>query len=89
MLKLNNIMDENTLSKSVLTFGNFDGVHLGHLKLLNKVMKLSKNIKSESVVVTFSPNTKQIINNDKDFKFLTSYNHKISLLNKFISTSFC
>ena len=43
MFLVHDIGDNNTLSKTVLTFGNFDGLHLGHFKIIDKVKKIAKN----------------------------------------------
>lgn len=52
--------DENNLIKNntVVTIGNFDGLHKGHMKLMKKVDSLKKKYKLESVVLTFDVNTK-------------------------------
>jgi riboflavin kinase/FMN adenylyltransferase len=39
----------------VLTIGNFDGVHIGHKKILDKVKNISKKLNKPSVVITFEP----------------------------------
>ncbi len=47
---------------SVLTIGTFDGVHVGHIELLNQVISKAKLNEVKSVVVTFDPHPKQILN---------------------------
>jgi riboflavin kinase/FMN adenylyltransferase len=47
---------------TVLTIGNFDGLHKGHLKLINKVLLLAKSLGSASLVCSFDTNTKNINN---------------------------
>lgn len=41
------------LNRSVVTIGNFDGVHLGHQQLLKRVIKRASEINGNSVVITF------------------------------------
>jgi len=40
---------------TVLTIGNFDGVHKGHQKIIKQTIKLSKEKNLKSVVITFKP----------------------------------
>ncbi len=57
-------LDEmNKLNKTVVTIGNFDGVHKGHLNLINKVLELTETEFNEckSVVFTFNPHPKSFI----------------------------
>jgi len=81
MLKINKISDQNKLQASVLTFGNFDGIHLGHIKIIKKLKQLSLINNTESVIVTFRPNTKKIVNDLKSFKTLISFDIKRKILN--------
>ncbi|MDQ5884755.1 MAG: riboflavin kinase / adenylyltransferase, partial [Pseudomonadota bacterium] len=45
---------------SVLTIGNFDGVHLGHQALLNELLKKSTLVGLPSIVVLFEPHPKEL-----------------------------
>ncbi len=51
----------SSLRSSVVTIGNFDGLHLGHQELIQKVIKLAKQKKTESVVMTFEPHPAKIL----------------------------
>ncbi len=53
------------LGASVLTIGNFDGVHLGHQALLARVVQLSKILKVPSVVMTFEPHPVKVLHPDR------------------------
>ncbi len=68
------------LVRPVVTIGNFDGIHLGHRELLNRVIKLSKEIIGTSVVVTFEPHPVQVLRPEKAPKRLTSLQEKIDIL---------
>ena len=89
MFKLINLNNKSIISKSVLTFGNFDGFHLGHIQIIDKVVSLSKKNKYQSIFITFNPNTKKIINKIDDFKTLTSFEEKISLASKLNIDKIC
>ena len=70
------------LNKPVLTIGDFDGVHLGHQKILKKVIERSKAINGEAVVLTFSPNTKHLTNSANNGTYLTSTEDKLAIFEK-------
>ena len=71
-----NIQDYFENAPSVLTVGTFDGVHLGHRKLIDKVISISKNKNLKSIILTFSPHPRIVLNNDADIKLLTTQNEK-------------
>lgn len=58
------------LAHSVLTIGNFDGLHLGHRKIISRVKERSKLAHGPSVVMTFDPHPRQVLFPDQDFKRL-------------------
>lgn len=69
------------INKPVLTVGTFDGVHLGHRKLLNYLVKTAKKIGGESVVFSFYPHPRQVIFPDSaELKHLNSPKEKIKFL---------
>lgn len=51
-------MADLAASSSVLTIGNFDGLHLGHQKILEKLVQIADQKKMPSYIVTFEPNPK-------------------------------
>ena len=61
-MKTRNI-DINYINKKPLciTIGNFDGIHLGHKHLLDKLIELSNNNTMPSVVITFDPHPRTIL----------------------------
>lgn len=52
---------------SVITFGNFDGLHLGHRNLLQDVTLSALNLRLPSVVFTFKPHPRTVLNPDLPF----------------------
>ena len=67
--------------KTVVTIGSFDGVHLGHRRILDQVRTLAHACEGESVVITFDPHPRTILRPDEtDFKLLTTTPEKIALL---------
>lgn len=76
---LNYIKD--TLPHLALTIGNFDGVHLGHMAIINEVKKIAKEKKTFSAILTFEPHPASFFqpNRAKDFR-INSLSQKIKIL---------
>ena len=76
---------ENTVTKdlSSLTFGNFDGVHLGHQAIIEEMVKKSKAENIESILVTFNPHPQAIIGKNAKKRFLIqSFNQRMEIIEK-------
>ncbi|MFQ5448367.1 MAG: bifunctional riboflavin kinase/FAD synthetase, partial [Saprospiraceae bacterium] len=68
---------------AVVTIGSFDGVHMGHQKILKKVKDLALATGGESIVITFHPHPRQIVYpKDTSLKLITTTEEKIELLAK-------
>ncbi len=65
---------------TVLTIGNFDGVHLGHQKIFSKVVERANEIKGTSMVMTFEPHPVKVLSPEKDIKLLTPFEEKAKLI---------
>lgn len=71
------------LDKPVVTLGIFDGVHLGHMTLIDRLVMRAKETTGESVVITFSPHPRLILQKDHlNLTFLTTMEEKTALLQK-------
>ena len=67
--------------KTVVTIGSFDGVHLGHRRILEQVCTLARSCGGESVVVTFDPHPRTVLQpGNTHFKLLSTTAEKIALL---------
>ena len=71
-----------TISCAVATTGTFDGVHLGHRKILDQLVAKAKKVGGESDLLTFSPHPRIVLQPDVELELLSSENEKISLLEK-------
>ncbi|MGA1861940.1 bifunctional riboflavin kinase/FAD synthetase [Deferribacter thermophilus] len=69
-----------TLSPTVITIGNFDGVHIGHQTIIKKVLTLAKEFNLKSGVVTFSPHPIKFFN--KNIKLIMTERKKIEIFEK-------
>jgi riboflavin kinase/FMN adenylyltransferase len=69
------------LDFAVVTSGTFDGVHLGHKKILNRLKEIAKSSNGESVVITYWPHPQLILNpENKSIKLLNTYEEREQLL---------
>jgi len=67
----------------VVTVGTFDGVHLGHQKIFERMKELAKETGGETVVVTFHPHPRLVIHPDsRDLKFINTQRKKYDLIEK-------
>ncbi|MCC7233275.1 MAG: bifunctional riboflavin kinase/FAD synthetase [Bacteroidia bacterium] len=66
---------------AVVTIGTFDGVHAGHLQIIRRLNELARETEGESVVLTFFPHPRMILQpDDNDLKLITSMPEKEMLL---------
>jgi riboflavin kinase/FMN adenylyltransferase len=65
---------------SVLTIGNFDGVHRGHVAVLGEVVALGRARGLRSVAVTFDPHPLQVLQPERAPGLLTGLDHRVELL---------
>jgi riboflavin kinase / FMN adenylyltransferase len=76
--------DFKTLPNAVVASGTFDGVHLGHQKILESLVNGAKKYNGESVLITFFPHPRTVLFNDgKNLKQLTTLDEKIALIESF------
>jgi len=67
---------------SVVTIGTFDGVHIGHKIIIEKLKEQAKKLNCESVVITFFPHPRVVVNNDTKILLLTTLEEKKELIEK-------
>jgi riboflavin kinase / FMN adenylyltransferase len=83
LLKIfSSIQEFNSSSGTVVTLGTFDGVHLGHQSILEKVTSSAKNMGCESLVLTFFPHPRMVLQQDSEIKLLNTIEEKSLLLEK-------
>ncbi|MFH0843515.1 MAG: riboflavin biosynthesis protein RibF [Bacteroidota bacterium] len=69
----------------VVTTGSFDGVHIGHKTILNRLRMLAQKHEGESVLITFDPHPRKVLYPDtagKGLKLINSQEEKLKLLQK-------
>jgi riboflavin kinase/FMN adenylyltransferase len=74
---LNNIKKDNN---TTLTVGTFDGIHLGHKKIISTLVALAKQNSRRSLVITFEPHPRTVLDANNSIKIITSLDEKIELI---------
>jgi riboflavin kinase / FMN adenylyltransferase len=65
---------------TVLTIGNYDGIHIGHQKILSMVMERAGETAGTSMVMTFDPHPMKVLAPEKNIKLLITPDEKIRLI---------
>jgi riboflavin kinase / FMN adenylyltransferase len=68
--------------KTIVTIGTFDGVHIGHKKIIDKIVQNCKSENVESIILTFFPHPRMVLNENSDIKLLNTIAEKSELLAK-------
>jgi riboflavin kinase/FMN adenylyltransferase len=74
------LADADVSHSSVVSIGNFDGLHLGHREILNTVIKRARELDAQSVAMTFSPHPIQFLVPDRAPRMITTMDQKIELM---------
>ncbi len=65
---------------SVITIGTFDGVHIGHQKILRDVVEISHNEGATSTVLTLFPHPRMVLHGDTSIKLLNTIEERVSMI---------
>ena len=82
MKKINGVNNFSINSPTILTLGTFDGVHKGHQKILKKLKSEAKKDSLKSVVLTFFPHPRTVLNPDSTLKLINTIDERSSLFEK-------
>ena len=66
--------------QTVVTIGTFDGVHIGHQKILEQITKSAHDLNCESLVLTFFPHPRMVLQEGTEMKQLNTLDEKVNLL---------
>lgn len=66
--------------KTVATLGTFDGVHIGHRKIIEKLLQSAADTDAESLILTFFPHPRMVLQDRSEIKLLNTPEEKIKLL---------
>ena len=78
----NSIHDFKSTKKTILTLGTFDGVHVGHQKIIQKLIQNASDYNCESLILTFFPHPRMVLQEGSDIKLLNTIDEKTILLKK-------
>ena len=82
MKKINGVKNFSINSPSILTLGTFDGVHMGHQKILKKLKAEAKKDNLKSIVLTFFPHPRTVLNPDLTLKLINTIEERTILFEK-------
>lgn len=78
-----NIEEFKGVENPIVSIGTFDGVHVGHQKIISRMKELAKKLNGETVLITFYPHPRLVIHPDsKNLKFINIQERKVKLLEK-------
>ena len=80
MITTKNIENSNSATPAILTIGTFDGVHLGHKKIIKKLVKSAKENKLRSCILTFFPHPRNFLSKSNDLKMINTIREKKEIL---------
>lgn len=76
-----NFSEYEKVANAIVTIGTFDGVHLGHQAILKDMVKTAREIGGETVVITFYPHPRQVLNIDSShLRFISTQEDKVKRL---------
>ena len=78
-----NLKEYNSTEPSVITVGTFDGIHIGHREIINELCFISKKKELKSIILSFFPHPKIVLQNSSDIMLINSMDEKVDILNKY------
>ena len=79
-MKIHRDLNSFQAKNPVLTIGTFDGVHLGHRKIITRLQEIARGMNGESVIFTFDPHPRKVVApNESSLRILTTLDEKIEL----------
>ena len=82
MITVQSIFQFDKEHATAITIGTFDGVHIGHQKILERLITDAKTTELKSTVVTFFPHPRMVLQKDADIKLLNTIDEKKLILQK-------
>jgi riboflavin kinase/FMN adenylyltransferase len=82
-MQVHRSIDElSPFKNAVITIGTFDGVHQGHRKIIEALKNEARKAKGESVIITFNPHPRKILNRNENLHLINTLDEKIMLLDE-------
>src|SRR6201996_1546587 len=81
MKTYHNINEFSPLNNAIVTIGTFDGMHMGHRKIISGIKDLAEKFGGETVILTFFPHPRMILHpEDESLKMINTIHEKAALL---------
>ena len=79
-MKIKTAADYKRIKDSVVTIGTFDGVHIGHQKIISRLVDIAKTNNLQALVLTFFPHPRMVVQKDSDIKLINTIDEKAAQL---------
>jgi len=80
----NTLSDFKGSDYAVVTVGTFDGLHIGHQRIISRMKEIALKNNGDTILVTFNPHPRLVLNSNKiELKFISTQKRKIELLDRF------
>lgn len=80
MSSVKNITAYKSVEPTVVTIGTFDGVHIGHRKIINRLVNTGKQEGLKSVILTFFPHPRMVLQKDSNIKLINTIDERREIL---------
>ncbi|MGB5271832.1 MAG: adenylyltransferase/cytidyltransferase family protein, partial [Eudoraea sp.] len=80
MVTVQSISNYDKKHPTAITIGTFDGVHIGHRKILERLINDAKKTNLRSTVLTFFPHPRMVLQKDTEIRLLNTIQEKIKIL---------
>ena len=82
-MKIKTTLDAYPKKDSVVTIGTFDGVHIGHQKIIKQLVEIANKDNLQAVVLTFFPHPRMVLQKDTGINLINTIDEKSQLLENF------
>ncbi|MDO5979216.1 bifunctional riboflavin kinase/FAD synthetase [Flavivirga spongiicola] len=79
-MKISKALSIDSKTKTVVTIGTFDGVHVGHQKIVKRLISTGKTDGLKSVILTFFPHPRMVLQKDFNIKLINTINERRDIL---------
>ena len=79
-MKIKSAVDYDQIKDSVVTIGTFDGVHLGHQKIIKRLVAIAYAEQLQALVLTFFPHPRMVVQKDTSIKLINTIDEKADLI---------
>ena len=79
-MKIKSAADYDQIKDSVVTIGTFDGVHIGHQKIIKRLVAIAQTEQLQALVLTFFPHPRMVVQKDTSIKLINTIDEKADLI---------